>query len=199
MVKVGTCQPDHIDSHPTPQAIHQRLQHQLWFVIIPEAGIDEIDPQYTDCLLLEMIVIIQHAHMQHQIIGIPVRLQLKANTHPAITTDCTLVVDSCNCIGEHKKIGSRAFEPKAAVHKLILMIQHFIQTRLTDISATGFGSVDMVRVHFIIGRHCLSNGTGSCTCLKKIACYFLTCPDFCEGAIDSRIQVDFQGFLLRLK
>ena len=60
----------HVDLYPAVQAVHQRLEHHFRLIVVTVAGVDEVDPGDANSLLLEVVVVVEHAHVQHQVIGL---------------------------------------------------------------------------------------------------------------------------------
>ena len=52
MVKIGSGKANHVDIDPSTKAIHQGFQHGFRSIVVAVTGVDKIDAQNADSLLL---------------------------------------------------------------------------------------------------------------------------------------------------
>lgn len=128
-------QSHHVDFDAAAQVVHERLKQGFGVVIVPEAGVDQVDAEDADGLLLEAVVVVEQPDVQHQVIGFGGGVQLEAQSEPAVAFDGFLKIDGRHGIGECEKILLRAFFAQAPFHQLVFVVEHAIQARFAHITA----------------------------------------------------------------
>ena len=142
-----------------------------------------------------MVVVVEHAHVQHEIVGLSIWMELEANAQPAVPLDGALKIDGRYRICKYEEVGVWALVAQTIVHELIFVVEHFVQPAFTYVPTTGLRPVDLVGIRLVVCRHGFGNRPGSRADLKKVARYLLSSPNFSERAVDGGIQVDFKCFL----
>ena len=189
-------EPHHIDLDPAVQAVHQGLQHHFRAVVVAVAGVDEVDAQDADSLLLQVVVVVEHAHVQDEVVGLAVGPELEADAQPPVAFDGALVVDGSHGIGEDEEVGAGPLVGQAGPHQPELVVEHLVEAGFADVAAAGLFAVNLVGVRLVVGRHGLGDGARRGPHLEEVTGYLLAGADLGKSAVNLRVEVDLQGFLV---
>ena len=158
-----------------------------------EGGVNEVEADDAKSFHLVDVFFIQEADVKEDVTGGASGFGLHAEAHPAVAFGGILVAAGADgiAVGEEGGIiaalGSESFG-----EDLILVVEHGLHAFSRDVS-TGF-TVDGVAHGHVVGR----NGFGYGACggggAEEPVGDLLACSDFGEDAIDSRIEVELEGF-----
>ena len=109
MAKLDAGKLDHVDFHALGrQVVEQRLQHQVRLVMQEKSGVKKIDADDAQRLLLQAVLVVQHANVDDDLAVLVPRVSLELHAHPAVALVGALIVTGRDRVGEGKEGGAVA-------------------------------------------------------------------------------------------
>lgn len=149
--------------------------------------VNEVDVQDVNCLLLQLIVVVEYVYMQYEVIGVFVWCQLKVDIQLVVVFDGLGVVDGGYGVCKNKKVGIGLFIGQVGMYQVVFVVEYFVQVCFVDIMAGDFFFVDFVGVGFVISGYCFGNCVCCSVYLKEVVGDFLIGFDFGKSVIDGRV------------
>src|SRR4051812_9876015 len=126
------------------------------------------------------------------------RFGLETNSHPAVALLPVFITARGYCIREDKEFGCvPSFRAEPFPLQLVFIIEHHLEPLPADVALAG--AVNRVAHDHVISRHRFGNGPGRAAHAKKPARHFLSRADFGESPVFARVEIDLEGFLMRVE
>src|SRR5579883_3487278 len=164
-------------------------------MMVEKGGEQQIYADDSERLLLQIVLMIQHPHMNDDLAVFVPRMCLIFDTHPPVALVGALEIPGRYGIGEREEcrcIAPRG--PQALQVEPMLVVQHALKPLARDVALRA--AINGVADRHVVGRNRLGNGPGRAAHFEEPARYLLAGPDFGEGAVSGRVEVDLQGLLV---
>ncbi len=127
---------DHVDLDAAGgQPVEQALDHLVGLVVLEECGVHEVHADDAQRLLLQLRVLVEHAHMHDDLAGLVERVSLEAHAHPAVAFVAALVAAGDDRVGEGEERGGVAAGVTEAIDvEVQLVFEHRLQPALRDVA-----------------------------------------------------------------
>src|SRR5215472_733875 len=159
-LKGGTAQVHIIDFDSLFYILGHTLKEGLLCFRLMESGIDQVYAKDANRLLLKEVGRIPHVDVQHDVVWLAFRLELKAQTHPTVRLICSRIAACGDGIDNGEKAGLRPSSFPQLLEELIpLAIQHCFKSFSGHIADSG--PVEIVADFLIISRNGFGDGAGS--------------------------------------
>ena len=156
-----------------------------------EGGVDEVDPDDAEGVLLAARVLVPQPQVQEHLAGRAERRLLKAQADPGMPLALAVVRGGRDRVGEGEEAGLRpALGGQTIDQQLVLVLQHLLQALARDVTL-GM-AVDGVADPHVVGRHALGDGARGTPGLEEMADDLLPRPDLGERAVGGTVEVDGQ-------
>ena len=197
LLEAGAGEFNHVDLDALgSEAVDKRCDEGALAVEI-KGGVNEIDADDAEGLLLLVIFLIEHANVDEDLGGLGAGLGLEANAHPTVGFAGLEMAARGDGIGEYEEacgIAAPGFE--AFEHELVLVLEHDLEALAADVAIAV--AVDGVADDHVIGGDALGDGAGGATDAEEPAGDFLACADLGEGAVFAGVEVDAEGLLVSI-
>ncbi len=195
LLKAGPGELDHVDLDPLGgQVIHERGDEVVLAVEV-ERGVNEIDPDDAERLLLLEVLLVQHPDVDEDLRGLRAGLGLEADAHPAMGLARMKLAVRGDGIGKDEEAGGLAalgVEPLA--HQVVLVLEHGLEALAADVAVAM--AVDGVADDHVVGGNALCDGPGSAADAEEPPGDLLARADLGKRAILGGIEVDAEGLLV---
>ena len=187
---------DHVDFDALRgEVVEQRFEHQLRLVMQEKRGVKQIHADDAQRLLLKIVFAIQHADVDDDLAVVVPRVSLKFDAHPAMALVGALIVAGRHGVGEGEEssaVSPRGLQPLQI--EAVFVVEHALQPLARDVALAT--AVDRIADGHVIGGHGFGNRAGRAADLEKPARDFLPGADFGKSAVEERIEIDLEGFLV---
>ena len=172
--------------------VDERREEAIDAVAGIERGVDEVDPDRAERVLLAARVLVPEAEMKDDFARLGSRLVLEADPDPGVSLPLAVMRRRRDRVGEGEEAGGRAALGLQPVDQQdVFVIEHLLEALPGNVALRV--AVDGVADPHVIGGHALRHGPGGAACLEEVADDLLTGPDLGEGAVGGTVQVDGQG------
>src|SRR5580692_11555220 len=174
------------------------LEERFFRLQLVEDSIDKVHAQNADSLLLEGVGRIPQVDMENYVVRLAARLQLEPQADPTVRLICPGVVAGGDGINEREEASVRSATFAQLVDELDpFAIQHGLEAFSGNVTRTG--TVQIVADFFVVRGDRFGNCPGGSSYNQKPSHDFLACPNFGEGAVAGRIEIDAERFLMRVE
>ena len=161
-------------------------------------GVGEIHAEDAQRLLFLHVLLIEQADVDDDLRGVGPRRALEANPQPAMRVVLAGVALGRDRVRENEEARLVAtLGVKPLVEQAELVIQHREDALAAHVTVAG--TVDGVAEGHVVGAYRLGNGARGATDAEKPARHLLARADFSEGAVDGRVEIHLQRFLMRIE
>ena len=182
---------DALDREP----VEQRADELFRALVQIKRAMDEVDADDAQRLLLLDVLLVQHAHVDDDLVRFRARVRLVADAHPAVALAGVVVGLGGHGVGKGKK----ARPPAALVRQpldeqIVLVFEHLVEPLAADVARTG--PVDGVGKRHVVGRDRLGDGARRAADVEKLPRDLLARADFREGAVLRGVEIDLERLFI---
>ena len=187
---------DHVDLDALGrEAVEQRFDDQIGLVMQGERREQQVDADDAERLLLERVLVVEHAHVDGDLAVLVARMRLVLDAHPAVALVGALEAARRDRVGEGEEGRVvAALDAQPLEVEIVLVVEHALQALARDIAVAT--PVDGVGDLHVVGRDRLGDGPGRGADLEEPAGDLLPGADLGEGPVAQRVEVDAQGLLV---
>ncbi len=172
--------------------VQKRFDQLLGSFAEIKRAVDQVGPDDAQRLLLEDVIFVPHADVDHDLAGRAVRVGLKTHAQPAVAFVGAFVVSRGDGVGEHKERRVVAtLLPEALDEQRVFVVEHQAEPFARNIARRL--AVDGVAKRHVVSGHGFGDGAGSAASLEKDAGHFLAGADLGKRAVFRLVEVDREG------
>ena len=170
------------------EAVEETAHQSLGIRVRFHRSVDKVHADDADGFLLFQVVLVQKAHVQHQVTGRTAWSGLETNAHPALAILLTAETAGGYGVGIYKKACVRStLGREALVEQTVFVIQHMAQTILTHIALRG--AINGIAHRHVVGAHAFGHCARRPAHPKKPSRHFLPRANLGKGAILATIKI----------
>ena len=169
--------------------VDERREEVVDAVAGVEGGVDQVDADRTERVLLAPRVLVPEAEVENDLARLGARLVLEADSDPGMPLALAVMRRRRDRVGEGEEAGGRAaFGLQSVDQQSVFMIEHLLEALPGDVTLRV--AVDGVADPHVVGGHALRHGPRGAARLEEVADDLLAGADLGEGAVGGTIQVD---------
>ena len=192
----GPFELDHIDLDAGDgEVVDEAPQHFLGVAARVERGVDEVDPEDAERLLLLEVLPVPHADVHEDVVRGAARFGLEADAHPAVRLLATAVALGRDRVREDEELGGRpALDGQPFDDQHVLPFQHREQAGLAHVPLVV--AVDRVAHDHVVGGDALGDRPARAADPEEPPGDFLSGSDLGEDTVFPGVEVDLKSLLV---
>ena len=157
-----------------------------------ERGVDEVDADRAEGVLLAPRVLVPETQVKDDLAGLGFGLVLEADPDPGVPLPFAVMGSGRDGVGEGEEAGGRAaLGLKPVDQQDVFVVEHLLESLPGHVTLRV--AVDGVADPHVIGGHALCHGPGGAARFEEVPDDFLAGADLGEGPVGGTIQIDGQG------
>ena len=189
--KAGPEELDHVHLDALDgQIVQQTAQQIVRLSEVLVGGVDQVDAEDAQRLLLSPVLAIEHPHVRQDLTGLGAGCRLEADAHPAVAFVVALVAAGTHRVGEGEELRGVTPFGQSLDQQVVLVAQHRLQPLARDVARRL--AVDRVADRHVVRRDRFRDAAGGGARLEEPPHHLLPRPDLGERAVAVRIEVQLE-------